>query len=137
MAIQRGKDLLLKLDATGGGTFVTVAGLRSRRLDFAADTVDVTTADSPDRWRELLAGAGVRKAHVSGAGIFRDEASDAAVRAVFFAGAICAWQIVLPDFGTVAGPFLIAGLEFAGDHAGELTFDLALESAGALTFTAS
>jgi TP901-1 family phage major tail protein len=137
MAIQRGKDLLLKLDEAATGDFVTVGGLRSRRLDFSTDTVDVTTGDSPDRWRELLAGAGVRRARVSGAGVFKDDASDASVRATFFAGAIRPWRIVLPDFGTVEGPFLIAALEFAGDHDGELTFDLTLESAGALTFTAS
>ncbi len=136
MAIQRGKDLLLKLDEAGTGDFVTVAGLRSRRLDFSTDTVDVTTGDSPDRWRELLGGAGVRRARVSGSGIFRDATSDAAVRAVFFAGAIRPWRIVLPDFGTVEGSFLLAGLEFAGEHDGEMTFDLTLESAGALTFTA-
>jgi TP901-1 family phage major tail protein len=136
MAIQRGKDLLLKLDQTGSGDFVTVAGLRSRRLDFSADTVDVTTADSPERWRELLAGAGVRRARVAGSGVFRDQASDAAVRAVFFDGALRAWRIVLPDFGTVEGPFQIASLEFAGDHDGELTFEMSLESAGALAFTA-
>ena len=136
MAIQRGKDLLLKLDAAATGTFVTVAGLRSRRLDFSTDTVDVTTGDSPDRWRELLDGAGVRRARVSGSGLFRDEASDAAVRAVFFAGTIRPWRIVLPDFGTVEGPFLIAALEFSGAHDGEMTFDLTLESAGALAFAA-
>ena len=136
MAIQRGKDLLLKLDEAGTGSFVTVAGLRSRRLDFSADTVDVTTGDSPDRWRELLAGAGVRRARISGTGIFRDQASDAAVRAVFFAGTIRPWQVVLPDFGTVEGPFQIGSLEFAGEHDGEMTFELTLESAGALTFTA-
>jgi TP901-1 family phage major tail protein len=136
MAIQRGKDLLLKLDDTGAGSFVTVAGLRTRRLAFSSDTVDATSADSPDRWRELLAGAGVRRAHVSGTGVFRDAASDASVRAVFFAGAIRNWQIVLPDFGTVQGPFLLAGLDYAGDHDGEMTFELTLESAGALTFTA-
>jgi TP901-1 family phage major tail protein len=137
MAIQRGRDLLLKLDAAGTGSFVTVAGLRSRRLDFSADTVDVTTGDSPERWRELLSGAGVRRARISGSGVFRDEAADAAVRTVFFDGAIRPWQVLLPDFGTVEGAFQIAGLEFAGDHDGELTFDLTLESAGALTFTAS
>ncbi len=135
MAIQRGKDLLLKLD-DGTGAFVTVAGLRSRRLAFSSDTVDVTTGDSPDRWRELLAGAGVRRAHVTGAGVFRDAASDAAVRAVFFSGVIRAWQILLPDFGVVEGPFLLAALDFSGSHDGEVTFELTLESAGALTFTA-
>lgn len=137
MAIQRGRDLLLKLDEAGTGSFVTVAGLRTRRLDFSSDTVEVTSGDSPDRWRELLGGAGVRRARVSGAGVFRDEASDAAVRGVFFAGSIRPWRIVLPDFGTVEGPFLLATLEFAGDHDGEMTFELSLESAGALTFTAS
>ena len=103
---------------------------------FSVRTPDVTTGDSPDRWRELLGGAGVRRARVSGSGIFRDATSDAAVRAVFFAGAIRPWRIVLPDFGTVEGSFLLAGLEFAGEHDGEMTFDLTLESAGALTFTA-
>lgn len=136
MAIQRGKDLLLKLDAEATGDFLTVAGLRTRRLEFSADTVDVTSADSPERWRELLAGAGVRRARLSGAGVFRDQASDAAVRSVFFAGSVRPWRVVLPDFGTVEGPFQIAALEFAGDHDGEMTFDLSLESAGALTFTA-
>lgn len=136
MAIQRGKDLLLKIDEAGTGSFVTVAGLRSRRLAFSADTVDVTSADSADRWRELLGAAGVRRAHVSGTGVFRDAASDSSVRAVFFAGSVVPWQIVLPDFGIVQGPFLVAALEFSGAHDGEVTFELTLESAGALSFAA-
>ena len=137
MAIQRGKDLLLKLDEAATGVFVTVAGLRSRRLDFSADTVDVTTADSPERWRELLAGAGLKRASLSGSGLFRDAASDALVRGLFFADTVRAWQIVLPGFGTVTGPFQIAGLDYAGDHDGEVTFEIALESAGLLTFAAA
>ncbi len=45
-------------------------------------------------------------------------------------------DIVLPDFGVVEGPFLLAALDFSGSHDGELTFELTLESAGALAFTA-
>ena len=41
MPAQRGKDILLKVDETGAGAFVTVAGLRTRRLQFASATVDV------------------------------------------------------------------------------------------------
>jgi TP901-1 family phage major tail protein len=44
--------------------------------------------------------------------------------------------VVVPDFGTIEGLFQISSLEFSGEHNGEVTFDLALESAGALTFTA-
>lgn len=134
MVAQKGRDLLLKIDADGSGGFVTVAGLRARRLAFNAETVDVTDAESAGRWRELLAGAGVRRASLSGAGIFKDAASDALIREVFFEGTIRDWQIVVPDFGTVAGPFQLTGLTFSGEHNGEVAFEIALESAGALAF---
>ena len=137
MGAQKGKDLLLKVDGTGGGVFTTVAGLRSRSLAFNAQTVDVSHAESAGRWRELLSGAGMRHARVQGAGIFKDAASDETIRALFFSGTIRAWQIVVPDFGTIAGPFQISGLDFSGQHDRELTFDVSLESAGELIFTAA
>lgn len=137
MAAQKGKDLLLKVDSTGTSTFATVAGLRSRTLAFNAQTVDITHTESSGRWRELLAGAGVKSARVAGAGLFKDDASDEIVRSLFFNGTIRSWQVVVPDFGTVEGPFQVTALELAGNHDGEVTFDLALESAGALAFTAA
>ena len=137
MAAQRGKDLLLKVDSTGTGSFTTVAGLRARSLAFNAATVDITHTESADEWRELLAGAGIKTARLSGSGIFKDAASDETVRAYFFAGSIYDWQAVIPDFGTVEGPFLITALEYSGSHDNELTFEIALESAGALSFTAA
>jgi TP901-1 family phage major tail protein len=134
MGAQKGKDLLVKID--GGAGFVTVAGLRSRRIAFNAELVDITHAESADRWRELLAGAGVKRASISGRGLFKDASSDALVRQAFFDGAVNHAQVIVPDFGTIEGLFQISSLEFAGEHNGEVTFDLALESAGALTFTA-
>ncbi len=137
MAAQSGKDMLLKLDQTGSGSFATVAGLRSRSLAFNAAAIDVTDAESAGRWRELLAGGGIKRAAVAGSGIFKDASSDATIRSLFFAGTIRSWQLILPDFGTVEGPFQIVALEFSADHAGEVTFELALESAGQLSFAAA
>jgi len=137
MVAQKGKDLILKLDMDGEGTFATVAGLRSKRLGFNSETVDVTDAESEGRWRELLAGTGVQRASISGSGIFKDASSDAAIRSRFFNSQISNWQLAIPSFGIVAGPFQITSLEYSGNHDGELTFDMALESAGALTFTVS
>lgn len=134
MGTQKGRDLLLKLDAAGTGSFAAVAGLRSNQISFNAGTVDVTHQESAGQWRELLGGAGIRSAAIRGSGIFKDAASDAAIRAIFFAGAIRDWQVVVPDFGTLSGAFQIASLEFAGRHDGEVTFDLALESAGEISF---
>lgn len=134
MGAQKGKDLLLKMhDGTG---FVTVAGLRSRKIAFNAETVDVTHAESAGRWRELLEGAGIKRASISGRGLFRDAASDALVRQAFFDGVVKNCQVIVPDFGTLEGLFQIAAFEFAGEHNGEVTFELSLESASALSFTA-
>ena len=136
MGAQKGKDLLLKLDFDQNGSFETVAGMRSRRIAFNAEAIDITNADSAGRWRELLEGAGVRRAGISGSGIFKDAGSDASVRELFFDGAIRTWQIVVPDFGSVSGPFQVTGLEYAGEHDGEVAYEIALESAGALNFAA-
>jgi TP901-1 family phage major tail protein len=136
MGAQKGRDLLLKVDASGSGSFQTVAGLRSNAITFNAGSVDVTHQESAGQWRELLAGAGLKSAAVRGSGIFKDAGSDATVRSCFFGGVIRDWQVIVPDFGVIEGPFQIASLEFAGRHDGEVTFDLALESAGEISFTA-
>ena len=134
MTAQKGKDLLVKI--SDGASYTTIAGLRTRRLAFNAETVDITHAESANRWRELLDGAGVKRASVSGRGLFKDAASDALMRQTFFDGPIVGYQIVIPAFGTVQGPFQITSLEFAGEHNGELTYDMTLESAGELNFAA-
>ena len=135
MSAQKGRDLLLKVDASGTGTFQTVAGLRASTLSFNAETVDATSQDSTGAWRELLAGAGLKSAGLRGNGIFKDAASDETLRSLFFNGIIRNWQVIIPDFGTIAGAFQIQALEFSGRHDGEVTFELSLASAGALTFT--
>jgi TP901-1 family phage major tail protein len=136
MGAQRGRDLLLKIDATGEGSFQTVAGLRSNAITFNAGAIDITNQDSVGQWRELLAGAGIKSAAIRGSGIFRDMASDAAIRGYFFSGTIREWQVIVPDFGVIEGLFQIVSLEIGGRHDGEVTFDLALESAGELSFAA-
>lgn len=136
MAVQSGRDLLIKMDMTGDGAFETVAGLRATRLSFNADSVDVTSLESTGGWRELLAGAGVRSASIAGSGVFRDMATDGRARQVFFDGEIPRCQVIIPDFGRVEGPFQITGLEYAGSYDGEATYEMSLASAGALTFVA-
>ncbi|MES2905716.1 MAG: phage major tail protein, TP901-1 family, partial [Pseudomonadota bacterium] len=81
MTAQKGRDLLLKIDSTGSGSFVTIGGLRTRSLSFENESVDVTHAESSGQWRELLAGAGVKRARLSGSGVFKDDDADATLRA--------------------------------------------------------
>ena len=136
MAVQAGKDLLVKVDMTSDGQFETIAGLRATRVSFNAETVDVTTLDSEGGWRELLVGAGVRSAAISGSGVFRDAGTDERARQLFFDGETPDFQIVIPDFGVVQGPFQVASFEYAGTVNGEVTYELSLQSAGMVVFTA-
>lgn len=136
MVAQNGKDLLIKIDMTGDGQFETAAGLRATRINFNADTVDVTSLDSVGGWREVLGGAGMKTASVSGSGVFKDEASDERIREMFFAGDTPNFQVIIPDFGTIEGAFIVSSIEYAGAYNGEATYDMSLTSAGAITFTA-
>ncbi|KPP87235.1 MAG: phage major tail protein, TP901-1 family [Rhodobacteraceae bacterium HLUCCA08] len=136
MSAQNGKDLLIKIDMTGGGQFETAAGLRATRISFNAETVDITSLDSPGGWRELLGGAGIRSAALSGSGVFKDAGTDERARQVFFDGETPEFQVIIPDFGTVEGPFQITGIDYAGTYNGEATYEIAMASAGRLQFVA-
>jgi TP901-1 family phage major tail protein len=135
MAAQNGKDLLIKVDMTSDGQFETIAGLRATRVSFNAESVDLTSLESEGGWRELLSGAGVRSASLSGSGVFKDAGTDERARQLFFDGETPDFQVIIPDFGIVEGPFQVTALEYSGSHNGEATYELSLASAGALAFT--
>ncbi|PCD75871.1 phage major tail protein, TP901-1 family [Pseudothioclava arenosa] len=136
MAAQNGKDLLIKLDLSGAGQFETIAGLRASRISFNAETVDVTSLESQGGWRELLSGAGVKSASISGSGVFKDAATDERARQIFFDGERPEFQVIIPDFGIIQGAFMISGIEYSGSYNGEATYEVTMASAGALSFVA-
>ena len=138
MAAQAGKDVLIAIgDGGDPQDFTAMAGLRAKTISLNARPVDITHADSPGRWRELYGGAGVRSASVTGAGVFVDAAADETVRSVFFDQAVRDWRLVIPDFGTLEGAFLVSALEYSGRHDGEAAYSISLASAGAISFAPS
>jgi len=128
-----GRDLLLKVEDSG--TFVTMAGIRARALTLNARPVDVTDSGSAG-WRELLPGAGLRSAELTGSGIFRNADSDTRIRTAFFDGTTLACRFLMPGLGALTGDFLVTRLKFSGSFDGAAAFDLAFQSAGEVTFTA-
>lgn len=133
MSLHAGKDVLLKLaSATDPLTYMSVAGLRMKTIALNARTVDATHADSPEGWRELLGGCGVKTCSITGAGLFTDSEADARIRALFFSQALADWQIIIPDFARFTGPFLIASLDYSGRYDAEAAWSMTLSSAGAL-----
>ena len=135
MVAQNGRDMLVKIK-NEAGDYVTMAGLRSKAFRLNAQIVDITNTDSAQGWKELLPGAGVKSAEISGAGVFRDAESDALARTAFFEQSVETYRFILPDFGVVEGPFLLTSLSYAGTYQGEATYELTLMSAGAPSFSA-
>ncbi|MDJ0828030.1 MAG: phage major tail protein, TP901-1 family, partial [Rhodobacter sp.] len=81
-------------------------------------------------------GAGSATATISGSGVFKDDSTDERARQIFFDSETPGFQVIIPDFGIVEGPFQVTAIEYAGSHNGEATYELSMASAGALTFTA-
>ena len=139
MAKQLGRALLVKID-DGAGTLSNLCGLNSKSFTLNNSSIDVTTPDctTPEGalWTETL--AGLKNASVSGDGFFEDSTTEARMNTVAMANDNSTnFEIVIPDFGTYAGAVRITSLEFGGETEGGVTYSVALESTGAITFTAA
>ncbi len=137
MAAQHGKDFLLKIEDSGTpGTYLDVGGFRSNSFSMNNETIDITSKSS-NNMRELLSGGGVQSFSTSGSGVFMDDTTFTNVEGLARSKALHKWQIVVPDFGTYEAEFQVTSLEFSGEHNGEVTYSISLESSGAVTFTAN
>lgn len=135
MTAQKGRDVLIKMEIAS--VYTTIGGMRQKSMRLADGHSDVSDSDSPGRWREMLAGTGLFSMSISGAGVFKDTASEGQVLAQFLAGATPNFQFIVPGMGTFQGAFVIAGLDSGGNHDGEVGFSTSFESAGEITFTAA
>lgn len=134
MAAQKGAALLIKVGNGGSPeTFTTVGGLRSTGITINDEAVDITNKDSSGN-RTLLADGGIFSISVSGSGVFTDSASESTLRSLAGASSFTNFQIIIPDLGTYTGAFMVASLEFTGEHNGEVAYSTTLESSGAITF---
>jgi TP901-1 family phage major tail protein len=137
MTQYKGRDFLVK--AGNGGTptetFTAVAGMRSTSMTLNAEQVDVTTKDGTP-WRKLLANAGIKSMSISLSGVFDNAASLTAMIGKFMGGTLDNYELVSGYGDKFAGKFLITSIERAGEHNGEETYTMSLESGGEITYTA-
>jgi TP901-1 family phage major tail protein len=137
MTAQSGSDFLLKIgDGGSPEVFTTVGGFQSNAISLGEQIVETTNKSSPDRFREAMR-AGLKTVAISGNGIFTDSAAEESVRANYFGSAVANWQIAIPDFGTIEGPFIVTQLAYTGADNAAVTYSIALESAGSVSFAAA
>lgn len=136
MAASAGRLWALSISTDGGATYSPVGGLRSRSFTANNTNVDVTTADSPGRWRELLGNAGIQSLDIDVSGIYQNDAGSKK----FFQNAITS-TIVTIRLATngiqIDGAFLPDSYKGDGAYNEGATFELKLLSTGQPTFTYS
>ncbi|MGF1549193.1 MAG: phage major tail protein, TP901-1 family [Sphingomonadaceae bacterium] len=130
MSVEKGSAFLLKIgDGASPPAYATVAGMRTTQMSVNGEAVNVTNKDSGG-WRELLSGAGVRSVSVSASGIFTGSAAEARVKANALSGALDEYELSFESGERMQGKFLVTRLDYAGDHNGERSYALSLESSG-------
>jgi len=118
------------------GSYVPVAGLRTRSFVANNTNIDVTTADSAGRWRELLGGAGIQSLDIDFAGIHQN---DAGAKTLFQAATSSALQTIrLVTQGIqIDMTALVDNYKSDGPYNEAATFEAKLLSSGQPTFTYS
>ncbi len=132
MSAEKGSAFLLKIsDGAAPPAFATVAGMRTTQMSVNGEAVNVTSKDSGG-WRELLSGAGVRSVSVAASGIFTGSTAETRLKTNALAGTLDDYELSFESGARMRGRFLVTRLDYAGDHNGERTYALALESSGAV-----
>ena len=132
MTAEKGSAFLLKVgDGGSPPAYATIGGMRTTQLSVNGEAVNVTSKDSGG-WRELLSGAGVRSVSVAASGIFTGTAAETRIKGNALGGAIDDYELSFESGEKLRGRFLVTRLDYAGDHGGERTYAVALESSGAV-----
>jgi len=137
MAAMLGLSMLVKVDATGTGTFTTIGGGQTVSMRINQEMVDITSQDDVGRWRNALAGGGVRNIAVTLEGVHKDASVDNTLRLYAMNDTQREFQVVIPGAGTYEGVYQVASYENTGEHNGEVRYSLSLESAAPITYTSA
>lgn len=130
MAAQKGREFVLKIH--DGTTYQTIGGFRSNSFSINGENIEVTNKGS-EGYRELMQGGGIVSISTSGSGVFLNDDYFKLVHDKILAQEHADCQIIVPDFMTYTGDFAMSSLEMSGEHNGEVTYSISLESAGVIT----
>lgn len=136
MPIERGKTFLLKIgDGEASETFTTVGKMRSTGFSGTRESIDTTHKDSND-WATRI--PSFKSMSLSASGVYDGGAQQLAVRDAWLQDATADpvnFQIVGDTGDTWEGPFIVTQWDNEGEHNGERTWSVSLESAGEVTVT--
>lgn len=137
MAARGGAEFIIKYNT---GTVQTpvwaeLAGGRSREFKINNEPIDVSSASSASKWRELITGQNIKSIDISMDGIFHDTTAHTALKTAALGGTTMNLQITVPGDGAYVGAFAVSGYGLSAPHDDVLKFSCSLMSTGVVTFT--
>jgi TP901-1 family phage major tail protein len=135
MSKYRGLDFILEVRTDADPEVWTkVCGLTQSGLTINAESVDVTDNCS-DGWREMLEGAGVRSVSITASGNSSDNAAQAFITNAILNNQFIRARIRRGAGDEFEGTWQIPSNGFSAPFNGAETFEVTLESAGAISYT--
>ena len=134
MTAQKGREFILEVN--DGNGYKPVGGFRSNSFTINGETIDVTSKDS-NGYRMLLEDAGIVSISTSGSGVFVGGDEFGLVHSKMFAQQHVDCRLTVPGFKIYTGNFAISLFEMSGEHNGEVTYSISLESSGPITHVAA
>ena len=145
MAGQSGLTWALSVRTTASpAAYTAIAGLRTRSFKINNNAVDVTTAESSNRWREMLGDVGQVELEIDAAGLYQKDAPGHLLPTLVASGASTVFKIdsgatgAGPTTGiTIVGSFIVTEYQASAAYNEAATFTVKLMSTGAPTITYS
>lgn len=140
MAGQSGTTWALSVRTALTPTYTDLAGLRTRSFKINNNPVDVTTAESSGRWRELLGDTGTVELEIDAAGLYQKDAPGHLLPSLVVSGASTVFRLVSSASSagiTIVGSFIVTEYEASATYNEAATFTVKLMSTGAPTITYS
>ena len=124
-------------DGTEPENFNEIGGLRNHRINLRNNPARHHHADITHPWEEAYPNSGRQTLTISGQGIFTDSASEETLRAQAFASNIKNFQVILGNGDIITGAFNILNYERYASMQGATEYQIRLQSAGEITFSAA
>ncbi len=134
-AASQGRTMVLR-DGTGVGAPV-IGALRQTGFQAAGAAVEVTDRGSAGQYRELLPGAGIARVRIEAAGLLQGASQSGVLMARVLARSVNSYRLDYNNGDVLSGSFQLTSFAVRGDVGGEQSYQLTLESAGALSFVAA
>ncbi len=125
------KYFLLQAENQNG--FQTFAGLRTKSFAVSARPRP-QLGFSPSRWQKLRGASGPLSVQLNGTGLFSDAARDLLFGHYLQTEEGLNMRVLLPEIGNFTGPFLLTELACQGQEEDLLTWRMAVQSAGDISF---